>query len=105
MQLVDQLTEVSMGPFEEVAYQRWLRQHQRTNTIRFALEMERLQILHLSPKASAQLVADLPSVRCRVEYYLELAERQLPKGSPKPRVSTLGTLKSMIRLKGREAIG
>lgn len=47
-----------------------------------AIRLERVQILNLSPKAFPQLMADLPSVRCRVEYFLELAEGQLPNGSP-----------------------
>ena len=49
---------------------------------RTALEKERLRIQNLSPKAFAQLIADLPSIRSRVEYLLEIAERQLPKGNP-----------------------
>jgi hypothetical protein len=53
-----------LGPFEEEAYQQWLRQRQHDQ---MALEKERVQILNLSPKAFAQFVAALPSVLCRVE--------------------------------------
>jgi hypothetical protein len=50
---------------------------------RTALEKERVRIQNLSPKAFAQLVADLPSIHCSVESLLEMAKRQLPKGRPK----------------------
>jgi hypothetical protein len=82
-----------LGPFEEEAYQQWLRQRQHDQ---MALEKERVQILNLSPKAFAQLVADLPSVRCRVEYFLELAERQLPKGSPQFFWDTISKLEGKV---------
>ena len=68
-----------LGLKEEEFYRQWLMQRLDERT---ALEKERVRIQNLSPKAFAQLVADLPSVRCRVEYLLEIAERQLPKGSP-----------------------
>ena len=68
-----------LGLKEEEFYRQWLMQRLDERT---ALEKERVRIQNLSPKAFAQLVADLPSVRRRVEYLLEIAERQLPKGSP-----------------------
>lgn len=68
-----------LGRKEEGSYRQWLMQRLDERT---ALEKERVRIQNLSPKAFAQLVADLPSVRCSVEYLLEMAERQLPKGSP-----------------------
>jgi hypothetical protein len=68
-----------LGLKEEEFYRQWLMQRLDERT---ALEKERVRIQNLSPKAFAQLVADLPSVCCRVEYLLQIAERQLPKGSP-----------------------
>ena len=68
-----------LGLNEEGLYRQWLKQRLDERT---ALEKERVRIQNLSPKAFAQLVADLPSIRCRVEYLLEIAERQLPKGNP-----------------------
>jgi hypothetical protein len=47
------------------------------------LAKERVRIENLSPKAFAQLVANLPSISCSVESLLEMAERQLLTGSPK----------------------
>jgi hypothetical protein len=60
-------------------YRQWLKQRRDE---RRAVEKERVRLQYLSPKAFAQLVADLPSIHCSVEHLLEMAERQLPKGSP-----------------------
>jgi hypothetical protein len=68
-----------LGLNEEGLYWQWINQRLDERT---ALEKERVRIQNLSPKAFAQLVADLPSIRCSVEYLLEIAERQLPKGNP-----------------------
>jgi hypothetical protein len=68
-----------LGLDEEGLYRQWLNQRLDERT---ALEKERGRIQNLSPKAFAQLVADLPSIRCSVEYLLEIAERQLPNGNP-----------------------
>jgi tetratricopeptide (TPR) repeat protein len=82
-----------LAPFEEEAYQQWLRQRRHDQ---MALEKERVQILNRSPKAFAQLVADMPSVRCRVEYLLEQSERQLPNGSPQIFWDTISQLEEML---------
>jgi hypothetical protein len=82
-----------LGLFEEETYQQWFSQRQHD---RMALEKERVQTLNLSPKAFAQLVADLPSVLSRVEYFLGLAERQLPKGSPQFFWDTISKLEGML---------
>jgi tetratricopeptide (TPR) repeat protein len=82
-----------LAPFEGEAYQQWLRQRRRDQ---MALEKERVQILNLSPQAFAQLVADLPSVRCRVEYLLEQSERQLSNGSAQIFWDTISQLKEML---------
>jgi len=68
-----------LGLNEEGLYRQWLKERLDERT---ALEKERVRIQNLSPKAFAQLIADLPSIRSRVEYLLEIAERQLPKGNP-----------------------
>jgi tetratricopeptide (TPR) repeat protein len=82
-----------LAPFEEEAYQQWLRQRRHDQ---MALEKERVQILNRSPKAFAQLVADMPSVRCRVEYLLEQSERQLPNGSAQIFWDTISQLKETL---------
>jgi hypothetical protein len=63
----------------EGLYRQWLKQRRDE---RRAVEKERVRLQYLSPKAFAQLVADLPSIHCSVEHLLEMAERRLPKGSP-----------------------
>jgi hypothetical protein len=60
-------------------YRQWLKQRRDE---RRAVEKERVRLQYLSPKAFAQLVADLPSIHCSVENLLEMAERELPKGNP-----------------------
>lgn len=77
----------------EEAYQRWLSQRQEDQ---MGLEKERVQILNLSQKAFAQFVAGLPSVLGRLEYFLGLAERQLPNGSPQFFWDTISKLEGML---------
>ena len=60
-------------------YRQWLKQRRDE---RRAVERERVRLQYLSPKAFAQLVADLPSIHCSVENLLEMAERELLKGNP-----------------------
>ena len=64
---------------EQGFYRQWLKQRRDE---RRAVEKERVRLQYLSPKAFAQLVADLPSIHCSVENLLEMAERELPKGNP-----------------------
>jgi hypothetical protein len=80
-------------PFEEEAYQQWLRQRQIDQ---MALAKERVRIENLSPKAFAQLVADLPSIRCSVESLLEMAERQLLEGNAKVFWDMISKLDGML---------
>jgi uncharacterized membrane protein YgcG len=82
-----------LGLFEEEAYQEWLSQRRAD---RVALEKERIQIENLSSKALARFVADLPSVLCGVKYLVELAERQLPNGSPQLFWGTISRLDGML---------
>ncbi len=85
--------EPQVPGFLEEAYQRWLSQRQEDQ---MALEEERVQILNLSQKAFAQFVAGLPSVLSRVDYFLGLAERQLPNGSPQFFWDTISKLEGML---------
>jgi hypothetical protein len=82
-----------LGLNEEGLYRQWLQQRLDE---RNALEKERVRIQNLSPKAFAQLVADLPSIRCSVEYLLEIAERQLPKGNPQFFWDTISKLDGIL---------
>ena len=58
-------------------YRQWLKQRRDE---RRAVEKERVRLQYLSPKAFAQLVADLPSIHCSVENLLEMAETRVAKG-------------------------
>ena len=78
--------------FEE-GYERWLTQR-KANQI--TLEKERVRVLNLSQKAFARFVADLPSVLSRMDYFLGLAERQLPNGSPQFFWNTISKLEGML---------
>ncbi len=78
---------------EEGLYLNWLEQRREE---RMALEKERSRIQDLSPKAVSQLVADLTSFRCGVEYLLVMAEHQLPKGSPRFFWDTISKLDGIL---------
>jgi hypothetical protein len=82
-----------LHPLEDEAYLQWFMRRQND---RETLGNELIQIENLFPKAYAQFVANLPSVLGGVEYFLELAERQLPLGSPQFFWDTISKLDVML---------
>jgi hypothetical protein len=78
---------------EDEGYLQWFMRRQND---RETLGNELIQIENLYPKAYAQFVANLPSVLGGVEYFLGLAERQLPLGSPQFFWDTISKLDVML---------